>query len=190
MTTKGHIVALQAQLDDVGEALGPDSLKAADGYHGTAVRSLLTSLGASETRVALLRASELQLCKDLNEARRLAAALEGRAPLGDKELAAFASGLLHECARIGTRATFDEREVDCLEFDRGRAAELITARDARLLAEALRPFESLAAWGDWFCDSYPESETKDIDAFTRRLRAALEQARKAPNAASGESSDA
>lgn len=37
----GAIVALQAQLDDVVEALGPERMAAADGYHGTAVRALL-----------------------------------------------------------------------------------------------------------------------------------------------------
>lgn len=37
----GQCVALQAQYDDVTEALGSDRLKESDGYHGTAVRKLV-----------------------------------------------------------------------------------------------------------------------------------------------------
>lgn len=37
----GAIIALQAQLDAVADAIGADRMRAADGYHGTAVLALL-----------------------------------------------------------------------------------------------------------------------------------------------------
>lgn len=64
----GAIVALQAQLDDVAEAIGPERMRAADGYHGTAVRSLLaladTKL-AGEREAERLRA-ELSALREAN----------------------------------------------------------------------------------------------------------------------------
>lgn len=59
MNRDGALVALQAQLDDVADAIGTDRMRAADGYHGTAVLKFVREWNAAmqEARGAQ-RASE------------------------------------------------------------------------------------------------------------------------------------
>jgi hypothetical protein len=50
----------------------------------------------------------------------------------------LAERLLRECSRIGTGATWDEREVERLEFNRDRATALIEADRAAVREAAIR----------------------------------------------------
>lgn len=77
---EGHTWALQAQLDDVAEALGKKRLEASDGYHGTAVRELLAEHAKDRPPWFQFNADEIDEARDraaIRNAAFIAAARTG-----------------------------------------------------------------------------------------------------------------
>lgn len=67
---EGALWALQAQLDAVADVLGPERMRAADGYHATACRDLLERAQLLQRENAGLRARLAELGAEIFRLRR------------------------------------------------------------------------------------------------------------------------
>jgi hypothetical protein len=96
----------------------------------------------------------------------------------------FAERLLNRCARIGTCVTWDEREADRLEFDRGAATALIEADRLATTQAALEPFRALLEEWQRLIDGATEHTMSDdtlecLEGAHGQLRKLLPPAEKA-----------